>query len=78
MGCPMETEPGAVARTCTGAGQGLSKAPALNQFLGAILSGQRWLQVYRILCFWRDESGIFIPWIHLTAAATHRSLQDST
>lgn len=48
----METEPGAAARTYTGAGQGLSKAPALNQLLGAILSGQRWPQLYRILCFW--------------------------
>ena len=74
----METEPGAAARTYTGAGQGLSKAPALNQLLGAILSGQRWPQLYRILCFWREESGIFIPWIHLTAATIRRFLQDNT
>lgn len=48
----METEPGAAARTCTGAGQCLSKAPALSQLLGAILSGQLWPQLYRISRFW--------------------------
>lgn len=57
----METEPGAAARTGTGAGQGLSKAHARNQLLGAILSGQRWPQVYRISCFWREDREVFLP-----------------
>lgn len=57
----MEIEPGAAARICTGAGQGLSKAPALSRLVGAILS-ERWRsQLYRILRFWRGETRVSIP-----------------
>lgn len=70
----METEPGAAARTCTEAGQGLSKAHALNRLLGAILSGQRWPQLYRISCFWRDDSEVFLPLILFSAVPVRSSL----
>lgn len=74
----METEPRAAASTCTGAGQSLSKAHALSLFLGAILSGLRWPQIYRVSCFWRDDREVLLLQRLLSAAPVSGSLQNKT